>query len=104
MATSASEIITLAQNTKALSKEQLERIVHLAPGMSQADLEKVKTTLEKLQSKTKENQESELLVRKQVASKYMEWKSDKSRTDLQTQEAPSQKNDSAQAEALIQTI
>lgn len=104
MASTLDEVLSLAQNTKALSKEQLARILEVAPKMGPEDLEKLKAMILKIQSSEQGKMKKELEVRKKVAVHYLEWKSDKDRDALQTQEGASKREDSAQAEALIQNI
>lgn len=101
MGITASDVITLAQNTKALTKEQLAKILALAPRMTSEELEQLKATLSLV---TEEKVKKELEVYKQVAAYHSEWKSDKSRSALQTQEGAVQLEDTAQAESLIQNI
>ena len=101
MGPTASDIIALAQNTKALSNEQLAKILELAPHMTTDELEALKTTISAV---TEEKVRKELAVHKQVASIHSEWKADTSRVALQTQEGAVQLEDTAQAESLIQNI
>lgn len=101
MGITASDVITLAQNTKALTKEQLAKILELAPRMTAEELEGLKATLKTI---TEDRVKKELEVHKQVASYHSEWKADTSRAALQTQEGAVQLEDTAQAESLIQNI
>lgn len=101
MGITASDVITLAQNTKALTKEQLAKILEMAPKMTSEELEGLKATLKTI---TEDRVKKELEVHKQVASYYSEWKADTSRAALQTQEGAVQLEDTAQAESLIQNI
>lgn len=104
MGISAQDVITLAQNTKALSKEQLARILEVAPQMGPADLEKLKAMILKVQAAEVEDMKHELEIRKRAAAAYQEWQADKNRDALQTQEGASKREDHAQAESLIQNI
>lgn len=104
MGTSASEIIALAQNTKALSKEQLARILAVAPTMTAGDLEKLKATIVSIQESEMAKMKKDLEIHQKVNAHYFDWKADKSRDALQTQEGAVQSEDTAQAEALIQNI
>ncbi len=104
MGITASDIITLAQNTKALSKEQLARILEVAPNGSSAELDELKKLILLVQETEMKGMKRELEIRKKVGSAYQEWQSDKSRTALQTQEGAVSKEDHAQAETLIQNI
>lgn len=104
MGPTASDVIALAQNTKALSKEQLAKILKLAPTMTGADLENLKKMILSVQEAEIKDMKTELELRQKVGSAYQEWKADKSRTALQTQEGAVVQEDHAQAEALIQNI
>lgn len=103
MSITADEIINLAKNTKALSKEQLDRILKLAPDMDEEDLMRLKTVL--LGSKDESERKSNLeALGKKISMGYLEWNSDKNRKALQSQESESANEDSAQADALINKI
>lgn len=101
MGITASDLITLAQNTKALSKEQLTRIMELAPKMTTEELESLKSTLSRV---TEEGAKKEIEISQKVASHYSEWKADTTRNALQVQEGAVRLEDTAQAESLIQNI
>lgn len=79
MGITASDIIALAQNTKALSKEQLARILELAPTMTSADLENLKRMIENLRKSDLEAMQKELVARQNIGAKYKEFKSDQDR-------------------------
>lgn len=102
--TTAADIITLAQNTKALSKEQLAKILKLAPTMTGADLENLKSMILSMQEAEVKEMKRQLEVYKKAASAHEEWKADKSREALKVQEGAVAQEDQAQAEALIQNI
>lgn len=104
MGTTASEVIALAQNTKALSKEQLARILEVAPKMTLEDLEQLKQMILSVQQAEIKDMKAELEVRQKVGAAYQEWQADKSRNALKTQEGAVTKEDQAQAETLIQNI
>lgn len=104
MGPTASDIIALAQNTKALSKEQLARILELAPSSSPEDLEELKKLILEIQRAHISSMEHELEVRQKAGAAYKEWQADKSRDALKTQEGAVSKEDQAQAETLIQNI
>ncbi len=104
MGPTVSDVIALAQNTKALSKEQLARILELAPKMTEVDLEKLRQMITSIQASDLKKMERELAVRQKMNVHYMDWKSDKARNSLQTQEGAVQREDTAQAESLIQNI
>lgn len=100
----AQNVITLAQNTKALSKEQLARILELAPKMDRAKLEDLKRMLDEIRAEELASMKRELELRKKVASAYEEWKADKTRNALKLEEGAVTREDSAQAESLIQNV
>ena len=104
MGITASDVITLAQNTKALTKEQLAKILELAPRMTALELEHLKTMLDSVQKAQVQDMQNELATRKNVGAAFEEWKADTSRDALQTQEGASKNEEHAQAEALIQNI
>ncbi|MFA4814884.1 MAG: hypothetical protein WC924_01245 [Candidatus Gracilibacteria bacterium] len=104
MGTTASDVIALAQNTKALSKEQLARILEVAPKMTETDLENLKKMILAVQEAEIKSMKNELEVRKKVGAHFLEWKTDKTRDALQIQEGATRREDSAQAESLIQNI
>lgn len=104
MGPTASDVIALAQNTKALSKEQLARILELAPNSSSEDLEELKKLILEIQKAHMFGMKHELDVRQKAGAAYKEWQADKSRDALQTQEGAVSKEDHAQAETLIQNI
>jgi hypothetical protein len=98
MGLSANDVIALAQETKALSKEQLERILEVAPTMSAADLEELKKMILAVQAAEIEGMKKELELRQKVAAAYSEWQADKARATLQTQEGAVAREDQAQFE------
>lgn len=104
MALSAQDIITLAQNTKALSKEQVARILEVAPQMGPADLEKLRAMILKVQAVQLEEMKKNLAVYQKANAAYSEWKADKNRADLKNQEGSVKRADLAQAETLIHNI
>lgn len=104
MGPTASDIIALAQNTKALSKEQLARILELAPNSSSEDLEELKKLILEIQKAHMDGMKHELEVRQKAGAACKEWQADKSRDALKTQEGAVSKEDQAQAETLIQNI
>jgi len=104
MGTTASDVIALAQHTKALSKEQLARILEVAPNMSAGDLEKLKQMILQVRAAEIKGMKTELALRQKVGAAYQEWQADKSRNALHTQEGAVSREDQAQAEALIQNI
>lgn len=104
MGPTASDVIALAQNTKALTKEQLAKILKLAPTMTSADLENLKKMILGVQEAEMKEMKRQLEVYKKAASAHEEWKADTSRNALKTQEGAVAQEDQAQAEALIQNL
>lgn len=104
MGTSASEIIALAQNTKALSKEQLARILKVAPTMTAEDLEKLRQMILTVRGEEVKSMKHKLETYQKAASVEHEWKADKVRDQRNTQEGAVKREDLAQAETLIQNI
>jgi hypothetical protein len=104
MSTSAAEIIALAQNTKALTKEQLARILAAAPKMTGEELEKLKSMLTTIKMADLNDMKKKNEVYQKAAAVHLEWQSDKTRHALQVQEGAVQREDTAQAETLIQNL
>ncbi len=104
MAVTADQVLALAQNTKALTKEQLARIGELAPTMSADELEKLNGLLTKVQESEIADMKRELEIRQKVGSAYQGWKADKSRNDLQKKEGAVKGQEVAHAESIIQNI
>ncbi|OGJ45742.1 hypothetical protein A3J23_01390 [Candidatus Peregrinibacteria bacterium RIFCSPLOWO2_02_FULL_48_14] len=104
MTITAGQVIALAQNTKALSKEQLTRISDLAPFMNETDLGKLHQMIAAVQAAEVEDMKKELETRQKVGSAYQEWKADKFRGDLQVKEGSVKGQEAAHAESLIQNI
>ena len=104
MGLSAQDVISLAKNIKTLSKEQLTRILEVAPNMGPTDLEKLKHMIEAVRDAEIKDMKQELKLRQKVASAYKEWKSDKARNAIKTEEGAVKREDDAQAESLIQNI
>lgn len=104
MAVTVDQVLALAQNTKALSKEQLVRISELAPKMSAEELVKLNGLIVKVQEAEIIDMKCELEIRQKVGSAYQEWKADKSRSDLQKKEGAVKGQEDAHAEALVTNI
>ena len=80
MGITTSDIITLAQNTKALSKEQLARILEVAPTMSAGELAQIKQMLLSLQEAELKDIKNEIAARENISIKYKEFKTNKDRS------------------------
>lgn len=104
MGPTASDVIALAQNTKALTKEQLAKILELAPTMTGVDLENLKKMILSVQEAEVTKMKRDLEMYKKAAATYEEWKADTSRDALKTQEGAVAQEDQAQAESLLQNI
>lgn len=104
MAATASEIIALAQSTKALSTAQLQKILDLAPKMSEAELMQVKTMLQAVQAEDEKALKEEIEIRSSVGARYKEFKADKARNELQKNETASRLQENEMASHLIQNL
>lgn len=104
MASTASEIIELAKSTKALSKEQISKILELAPTMNAAELEKLKQMIISVREAEIKQMKAELEVRKKANASYLEWNADNDRKALQANEGVAAQADHATAESLFKTI
>lgn len=104
MASTASEIIALAQSTKALSTAQLQKILELAPKMTGTDLENLKNMILAVQAAEMKTMKRELDVRQKANSACREWHADKARTQREANETVTQTADLAYAENLFPNI
>lgn len=107
MKPSASIIIALAQNTKALSKEQLARILDLAPEMSENDLEKLRQVLGKVKEAETEDLkhvQHALNIYKEVAARAEEWKADQARQKRQDEESKDTLISTEEADHLLHNL
>lgn len=104
MAATASEIIALAQSTKALSTAQLQKILELAPKMGGADLESLKQMILAVQAADEKAMEEEIEIRSSVGARYKEFKADKARNEIQKNETASRLQEHEMASHLIQNL
>lgn len=104
MALTAQDIVSLAQNTKALSQEQMGLIMALAPDLNVEQLEVLKSKLETIQAEELNLMKERVEVLQEAASKQSEFVSDQARTKREAEESHSQEEDAANAESLIETL
>lgn len=103
MASLLDEVIGLSESVTALSPEQKERILKIAPTLPEADLEKLKAMILEVKNSF-ESAEHELDVRKGVEAKYKVFKKEKAMDNLHEAEAKAQTEEIARAESLLNNI
>ncbi len=104
MTVTAQDIITLAQNTKALSEEQIGLIMAIAPDLGEEQLLVIKEKLEKIQEEELNMLKGEVHVLKKAASLQQEFLADKARTKRETAESSSREEEAEVAESLISNL
>lgn len=104
MAITAQDIISLAQNTKALSEEQIGLIMAIAPDLGEEQLLVLKEKLEKIQEEELKVMKERVEILQEAASKQEEYMADKARTKREGAESSSREGELAEAESLIKTI
>lgn len=103
MAALLEEVISLANSVTALSAEQKERILKVAPTLGDADLENLKKMIQDVE-KSFDGAQHELEIREEVASKFKVYKKEKKVEELHAEEAKAQTEDMTQAESLLNNI
>jgi hypothetical protein len=97
-------VLVLAKSIRSLSEEQMQRIRDLVQFMNDEDLKKLHGELEKIQAEEVKAMEKELAVRKEVASKYEEYKADKARDTRESAEEGDRAGDEKEAAELLGQI
>jgi hypothetical protein len=104
MATTLNEVIALAKETKAVTEVQLKRILELAPTMSAADLENLKSMLIKIQNEEIKEMKRKLEIYQTAAAAEEEWRADTARAKLATVENDDHRQSLQTADNLINNI
>jgi hypothetical protein len=100
----ADSVIELANTIPGLSKDQVSRVALVAKFMSDEDLVKLEEMLNKIRDEYVENLKGEIDARKNLASKYEEFKSDKARESRTSEEEAQREGETEAAESLLKDI
>jgi hypothetical protein len=103
MATLLEEVIDLANTVTALNAEQKERILKVAPTLSESDLENLKKMITDVRDSF-DSAKHEIEIREEVASKFKIYTKEKKVEELHETEAKEQSEDVANAETLLNNI
>ena len=95
------DVLDLARQTQALSQDQRDRILSLAPQMNDDRLAELKQSLLKVQASEMAHMEKKVAVYEQAALAHTEWKSSQAHAQLSQAESTDRAAEAAHMENLL---
>ena len=95
------EVLDLARQTQALSQEQRDRVLALAPQMDEAQLAQLKASLLQVQTAEMTQMKKSIAVYEQAALAHTEWKTSQAHQELAQAESTDRAAEATHVESLL---